>query len=487
MINRLGRIIAVVTGTCGFLLATLTVLVLTGQDIRLPGVVGPSLLIIAAGLCTGIWAVLSAEFRRLPFWITFVFGVVLILLSLDYWGEHENNIISQFYRQDILALAGYTLLIISRLAAAKAYLSARRFLATVGLLSLGSVVALSALIPTDTVETDLSYIEGRDALIALLHPEAGDYIEDIDDFVDDLLDDKTLDPSGREAEIRALNERIQAMEAELALFEATRDQNAAQAAEIEALRNQVAIAMKRVAEAESRPDGNGGIIVTLDGEEVRRVQSFRAAVRPEMPMVRDFAVALASSFPGSYYRNDGDPYGVSFEGMKQIIAIHGYISGEWKYVNDPTSIGADYYSPAHRTIAAGLAGDCDDFSILVSSAIEAVGGKTRIMGGSCSGGYHAWPEVYIGSKAAFNDAMKIIAGAYPGRTIQYTTDTAGGHWLCLDWQLGTYSCGKSAHVLYQRIGGVFHDPRNPRLLEFHVLYRGTRRRCPHRLQQGIDP
>ncbi|MDT8298121.1 MAG: transglutaminase-like domain-containing protein, partial [Spirochaetaceae bacterium] len=304
------------------------------------------------------------------------------------------------------------------------------------------------------VEADLSYIEGRDALVALLHPEAGDYVEDIDGFVDDLLDDQTLDPSDRKAQIRALNDRIRVMEAELALFEAARNRNAAQAAEIEALRNQVEIAMKRAADAESRPDGKGGIIVTLDGEEVRRVQSFQAAVRPEMPMVRDFAVTLASRSPGSYYRNDGDPYGVSREGMEQIIAIHSYISGEWKYVNDPASIGADYFSPAHRTIAAGLAGDCDDFSVLVSSAIEAVGGKTRIMGGSCSGGYHAWPEVYIGGSAAFSDAMKIISRAYPGRTIQYSTDAAGGHWLCLDWELGTYSCGGGARVLYQRIGGV---------------------------------
>jgi predicted transglutaminase-like cysteine proteinase len=354
----------------------------------------------------------------------------------------------------VLALAGYVLIIVSRLAAAKASLRVRPYLTSIGLLSLGSVVALSALIPADVVEADLSYTEGREALVALLHPQAGDYVEDVDDYVEDLLDDDTLDPEDRESEIRALNERIRVMEAELALFKATRDQNAAQAAEIEALRKQVEVAMKKAAEAESRPDGRGDIIVTLDGEEVRRVQGFAAAVRPAMPLVRDFAVALASSYPGSYYRNDGDPYGVSTEGMKQIIAIHSYISGEWKYVNDPTSIGADYYSPAHRTIAAGLAGDCDDFSVLVSSAIEAVGGKTRIMGGSCSGGYHAWPEVYIGNRAAFSNAMKVISRAYPGRTIQYMTDSSGGHWLCLDWQLGTYSCGDSPHVMYQRIGGV---------------------------------
>jgi hypothetical protein len=319
---------------------------------------------------------------------------------------------------------------------------------------LGATAAASVLIPEGAGDEVLSYDEGRQVLLSMLHPGAGDYVEDIDDYVEDLLDDETLDPGERIATIEALNERILAMEAELVLFESTREQNAAQTAEIEALRRQVDAALKRASDAESRPVGNGQVIVTLNGEEVNRVRGFAAAVKPGAPMVRDFAVALASQAPGSYYRDGGDQYAAGKEGVKQIIAIHSYISAEWKYVNDPVKIGADYYSPAHRTIAAGLAGDCDDFSILVSSAIEAVGGKTRIMGGSCSGGNHAWPEVYIGNRSAFNEAMKVISRAYPGRTIEYTTDSAGGHWLCLDWDLGDYSCGKSAQVLYQRIGGV---------------------------------
>ncbi len=82
-----------------------------------------------------------------------------------------------------------------------------------------------------------------------------------------------------------LNQRIRGMEAELVLFESTREQNAAQTAEIEALRRQVDAALKRASDAESRPVGNGQVIVTLNGEEVTRVRGFAAAVKPGAPMV----------------------------------------------------------------------------------------------------------------------------------------------------------------------------------------------------------
>ncbi|MCK5737357.1 MAG: hypothetical protein KAH21_12805, partial [Spirochaetaceae bacterium] len=172
--------------------------------------------------------------------------------------------------------------------------------------------------------------------------------------------------------------------------------------------------------------------------------------RPDIPMVRDFAAALASEHPGSYYRekNYGDSSPGSI-GVKQIITIHRYISSEWKYVNDPMFVNQDYYSPAHRTLAAGLAGDCDDYAVLMAASIEAVGGKTRIMAGSCAEGGHAWPEVYIGAKDAWKEALREIGLVYPGRTIQYLTDGSGKYWLTLDWQLGRYSCGSNAHVIYQ--------------------------------------
>ena len=49
-------------------------------------------------------------------------------------------------------------------------------------------------------------------------------------------------------------------------------------------------------------------------------------------------------------------------GILQICEVHTYLSGIWKYVNDPTVEWRDYLSPADRTIALGFDGDCGDSS-----------------------------------------------------------------------------------------------------------------------------
>ncbi len=45
MTNRPGRIIKTISGTCGFLLAILALLALTGRELPLPILISPSLLI----------------------------------------------------------------------------------------------------------------------------------------------------------------------------------------------------------------------------------------------------------------------------------------------------------------------------------------------------------------------------------------------------------------------------------------------------------
>jgi hypothetical protein len=372
-------------------------------------------------------------------------------LSLNYWGESDSR---SLFRNEALALTGFGLIILSRVVSRKAVLNLRLYTVFMVLLSTGAAAGLSALM-SDSIDTaELSYSEGRDALKALLHPGAGNYIVDIDSYVNGLIVDDEKNLAEKEAEILALNTRIAAMESELSLFEAARKETESIRQENIALKAAVKAALDESNTARIRSDGNGEVTVVVNGEEIRRVIGFAGAVNPDLPMVRDFAAALASKTPGSYYRDDGDRWAAGPDGVKQIIGIHRYISGEWKYVNDPAQTVHDYNSPAHRTLAVGLAGDCDDYAILVSSSIEAIGGKTRIMGGGCSGGAHAWPEVYIGSRTAFNEAFAIISREYPGRKIQYSTDSIGGCWLPLDWQLGVYSCGENPEVIYQRIGGT---------------------------------
>ena len=120
---------------------------------------------------------------------------------------------------------------------------------------------------------------------------------------------------------------------------------------------------------------------------------------------------------------------------------------KWRYVNDPR--GIDYMAPAHESIEAGLAGDCDDFAILMASLIEAIGGKTRVILAWGPKGGHAYAEVYVGNE---NDVQRLIdwisnySDEY-GRlrkklyrwllgenyTFHYHKEGSGECWLNLDW------------------------------------------------------
>ncbi len=102
----------------------------------------------------------------------------------------------------------------------------------------------------------------------------------------------------------------------------------------------------------------------------------------------------------------------------------------------------DYYSPANRTIALGLAGDCDDFAILNAACIEAIGGIARIEGGFCTGGGHAWGEVLIGLRSEWERAQKLICQYYQDSDKQLVPniDDNGFYWLPLDWEMGQYTC-----------------------------------------------
>ncbi len=189
-----------------------------------------------------------------------------------------------------------------------------------------------------------------------------------------------------------------------------------------------------------------------NGVDIEQVRTMAEAVNPTSPGVRDFAVKLASAVPGSYYRDRGEI--PSKEGIGQILAIHDYISGQWSYINDPRYGSLDYYSPAERTIGLDLAGDCDDFSILMASCIEAIGGKARILGGTCSEGGHAWCEVFIGDEAAWNQAVSQVRRQSPGASIRHIVFQGDrDYWLSLDWKAGEYSCGNDPFILYRTGGG----------------------------------
>ena len=310
----------------------------------------------------------------------------------------------------------------------------------------------------------LTYQGELDRLMALLQSgslssDPGNY-EDAMDYVDEITRDDTLDEDEKRRRIAELSERVRGLEAEIERFEAARrEQQRELSREIPGatpgetpeqndtiIRQKEEIARLQELLQETRE----ALAANKAVKAAEQVTGYREAVRPAAPEVRDFAVNLASQHPGSYHRSARAKGVPSPEGVRQIIAIHRFIADNWKYVNDPLIIQGNYYSPADRTIALGLAGDCDDFAILLASCIEAVGGLARILHGTCGDYAHAWCEVYIGGRREWQEALAIIRKVYPGRSISYIEPGPdGGYWLSLDWQLGVYTCGDNPVLHYQ--------------------------------------
>lgn len=146
-----------------------------------------------------------------------------------------------------------------------------------------------------------------------------------------------------------------------------------------------------------------------------------------LPYTKTFANKLASKSPG--------PYNIG-----QICEIFDYCYNKWSYVNDPAD--REYVARASESISASLAGDCDDFAVLIASCIIAIGGHPCINVGYNPNGGHAFTEVDIAGWDE-NKVLKQIKKRFPAYNISsLATRRDGKHlWLNLDWQ-ASYPGGK---------------------------------------------
>ncbi|MBN1134431.1 MAG: transglutaminase family protein [Methanosarcinaceae archaeon] len=128
--------------------------------------------------------------------------------------------------------------------------------------------------------------------------------------------------------------------------------------------------------------------------------------------VREIAANAAKTYPGKY-------------NIYQVCALFDYTKENIQYISDPR--GTDYWALPNETLNIG-AGDCDDYSILLSSLIEAIGGTTRIYLTDT----HAFMAVYIGNDPDhINKIVEAIGKYYGSVPVHYTTDKYGS-WLMLD-------------------------------------------------------
>ena len=103
------------------------------------------------------------------------------------------------------------------------------------------------------------------------------------------------------------------------------------------------------------------------GEESNITNILNYRVDPKDPKVINYARSIAREYPGTY-------------NIGQICAIFSKLNDNWVYISDPHTKN-DYRSFPNDTIEtcvnASCLGDCDDFAILMSALIEAIGGTTR--------------------------------------------------------------------------------------------------------------
>ena len=175
--------------------------------------------------------------------------------------------------------------------------------------------------------------------------------------------------------------------------------------------------------------GGSGIVLLVD-PYAQMAKDCAQAVDYTNPTTRDYAIQLAALCPGAY-------------STCQICEIYDYLRKNWKYVNDPS--GFNYFSPASRTIKANLAGDCDDYAVLMAAMIAAIGGTSRIiLAWSDDGSGHAYAEVYMGDETNMEANAEWIRKRYQtfldwlfGKdtvgTIAYHKHADGKCWLNLDW------------------------------------------------------
>jgi len=159
--------------------------------------------------------------------------------------------------------------------------------------------------------------------------------------------------------------------------------------------------------------------------------------------------------------------------IKQVSLIYDYLLNVkgpkmegWNYVSDPRS---DHYSYANETLnyvndtnRTGV-GDCDDFAILMSSLVEAIGGTTRIvLSRSNDGVGHAYTEVYLGKLCTQDDSnildiMDWLKTTYNTIYIYLDIDNNTHYvWLNLDW--GEDEMGYSHPGLHYFVGKRYIIP-----------------------------
>lgn len=138
--------------------------------------------------------------------------------------------------------------------------------------------------------------------------------------------------------------------------------------------------------------------------------------------VRAFAVEKSLLYFDEYYFKFGQ--------ICRQLSLIKYIKDNYKYVRDPN--GFDYFAPPQESIRL-LAGDCDDYSIMMASTLIAIGANVRIIWAPG----HVYPELYCGNQKNFDKYAGAIYSFFENeignKKIFYRLDKNGDYWINIDY------------------------------------------------------
>lgn len=159
----------------------------------------------------------------------------------------------------------------------------------------------------------------------------------------------------------------------------------------------------------------------FDTEVDMAVKGMKSKMNHKDSLVRNFAVKHSLDHFDEYYPKYG--FYVRF------LSLFKHINANFKYVSDAQR--DEYYATARETIQSGLGGDCDDHTILMISAMRAIGAKCRMV----LSVDHVYPELHCGDKQSFIKMQNAITDLFWDQpfTGLYYREENGQYWINLDY------------------------------------------------------
>lgn len=159
----------------------------------------------------------------------------------------------------------------------------------------------------------------------------------------------------------------------------------------------------------------------FDGPLSKTVRNLQSKVNHLDSVVRNFSVQHSLDY--------FDQYHLKYGNIVRQLSLFKYINSNFKYV--PDSERDEYFATPRETILNGLGGDCDDHTILMVSALKAIGAHCRMI---LTDG-HLYPELYCGDQKSFERMQQAIVYLFGNEVIDnmYYHEEKGQYWINLDY------------------------------------------------------